>query len=359
MTEVVEEEDGEWIRFLGGNSVSGIKKYRGLNSSDGGNIGDRVKIAGGVIGSGDEIGTDISKITRKPSKTGKHGHGKWKSTREPKIQSQSQRKSTSVNYSSSKWSCFNEDEIAFLADPGLPDIQTLRHHDGSHGQSLMEWASALMRLLKNEPLHSYHWARWGFEHKRVTKLVDENEHLKQTYKQLYDSIKPKRVQSKEQCDALSKQNLKKQDNSDYVCINRDDCMSSDNLCISNSMNDVKFRAKPKKNKSKKHIWKPTGKVFTQIGYIWKPTGRTFTIVRNACPLTRITTTNEVPSRKPIVLDSESPKPVVKLERIKRTKRSKTSQQPTRNGRVKKKSEETAKDQSRISRYSKKGSQKPK
>ncbi|GJV25607.1 hypothetical protein Tco_1378302 [Tanacetum coccineum] len=54
---VVEEEDGEQIRFLGGNSFSGIKKYRGLNSSDGGNIGDRVKIAGGVIGSGDEIGT--------------------------------------------------------------------------------------------------------------------------------------------------------------------------------------------------------------------------------------------------------------------------------------------------------------
>ncbi|GJZ47961.1 hypothetical protein Tco_0601793 [Tanacetum coccineum] len=27
---------------------------------------------------------EISKITRKPSKTGKHGHGKWKSTREAK-----------------------------------------------------------------------------------------------------------------------------------------------------------------------------------------------------------------------------------------------------------------------------------
>ncbi|GJR27619.1 putative ribonuclease H-like domain-containing protein [Tanacetum coccineum] len=83
------------------------------------------------------------------------------------------------------------------------------------------------------------------------------------------------------------QNLKKQDNSDYVCIHRDDCMPSDNLCVSNSVNVVKSRAKPKKNKSKKDIWKPTGKVFTQIGYIWRP-------------------------RKPIVLDSESPKPVVKL-----------------------------------------------
>nr|GFA17659.1 hypothetical protein [Tanacetum cinerariifolium] len=40
---------------------------------------------------------------------------------------------------------------------------------------------------------------------RVTKLVAENEHLKQTYKQLYDSIKSSCVQSKEQCDDLIKQ----------------------------------------------------------------------------------------------------------------------------------------------------------
>ncbi|GKG09706.1 hypothetical protein Tco_0338452, partial [Tanacetum coccineum] len=50
---------------------------------------------------------------------------------------------------------------------------------------------------------------------RVTKLVGENEHLKQTYKQLYDSIKPKRVQSKEQYDALIKQvNIKSGEISD-------------------------------------------------------------------------------------------------------------------------------------------------
>ncbi|GKF86397.1 hypothetical protein Tco_0254224, partial [Tanacetum coccineum] len=36
-----------------------IKKYQGLNSNDGGSIGDGVKIAGEVIGSGDEI--DFSK----------------------------------------------------------------------------------------------------------------------------------------------------------------------------------------------------------------------------------------------------------------------------------------------------------
>ncbi|GKC93514.1 hypothetical protein Tco_1158956, partial [Tanacetum coccineum] len=39
---------------------------------------------------------------------------------------------------------------------------------------------------------------------RVTKLLAENEHLKQTYKQLYDSIKPSRVQAKEHAESLEK-----------------------------------------------------------------------------------------------------------------------------------------------------------
>nr|GEY51855.1 retrovirus-related Pol polyprotein from transposon TNT 1-94 [Tanacetum cinerariifolium] len=50
---------------------------------------------------------------------------------------------------------------------------------------------------------------------RVTKLLAENEHLKQTYKQLYDSIKSSRVRSKEQCDDLIRQvNIKSAKNSD-------------------------------------------------------------------------------------------------------------------------------------------------
>nr|GEU65343.1 hypothetical protein [Tanacetum cinerariifolium] len=50
---------------------------------------------------------------------------------------------------------------------------------------------------------------------RVTKLVTKNEHLKHTYKQLYDSIKSSRIRSKEQCDVLIKQvNIKSTKNSD-------------------------------------------------------------------------------------------------------------------------------------------------
>ncbi|GJU25112.1 retrovirus-related pol polyprotein from transposon TNT 1-94 [Tanacetum coccineum] len=53
-------------------------------------------------------------------------------------------------------------------------------------------------------------------------------------------------------------------------------------------------------------------------------GRTFTIVGNACPLTRITTTAEVPLRKPTALESDTPKPVVTLVYSRKPKKSKTN-----------------------------------
>ncbi|GJW89599.1 retrovirus-related pol polyprotein from transposon TNT 1-94 [Tanacetum coccineum] len=56
----------------------------------------------------------------------------------------------------------------------------------------------------------------------------------------------------------------------------------------------------------------------------KPIGRTFTIVGNACPLTRITTTTEVPLRKSSALDNKTPKPVVTLVYSRKPRRSKTS-----------------------------------
>ncbi|GJY36860.1 retrovirus-related pol polyprotein from transposon TNT 1-94 [Tanacetum coccineum] len=53
-----------------------------------------------------------------------------------------------------------------------------------------------------------------FDH-RVSKIIAENEQLKQTYKQLYDSIKPARIKSKEQCEDLINQvNLKSVEISD-------------------------------------------------------------------------------------------------------------------------------------------------
>ncbi|GJV37144.1 hypothetical protein Tco_1409621 [Tanacetum coccineum] len=105
-------------------------------------------------------------------------------------------------------------------------------------------------------------------------------------------------------------------NSELKCVKCNVFMLSANhdLCVLDFINNVNARNKSKsvKKNSKKKVWKPTGKVFTKIGYIWRPTGRTFTIVGNACPLTRITTTTEVPLRKPTALEMKHLGPVVTL-----------------------------------------------
>ncbi|GJZ69948.1 retrovirus-related pol polyprotein from transposon TNT 1-94 [Tanacetum coccineum] len=209
---------------------------------------------------------------------------------------------------------------------------------------------------------------------KVSKLIAENEHLKQTYKQLYDSIKPTQIRSKEQCDALVSQvnqksveisdlnvrvkpstsasgsqpsgNTKKDKiqqtpsstqknkhsklnaNFKLLYVKCNGCMRSNNhdFCVLDFINDVNTRDKSKsiKKTSKRKVWKPTGKVFTNIRYTWRPTSRTFTIIGNACPLTRITTTAEVPLRKPTALESDTPKPVVTLVYSRKPRKSKTN-----------------------------------
>nr|GEV40920.1 retrovirus-related Pol polyprotein from transposon TNT 1-94 [Tanacetum cinerariifolium] len=117
-------------------------------------------------------------------------------------------------------------------------------------------------------------------------------------------------------------------NSELICVKCNGCMLPDNhdLCVLNVINDVNARPKSKsvKKTSKRKVWKPTGKVFTIIGYTWRPTGRTFTIVRNACPLTRITTTAEVPLRNPTDLETDTPNPVVTLVYSSKLSKTKTN-----------------------------------
>ncbi|GKE15105.1 retrovirus-related pol polyprotein from transposon TNT 1-94, partial [Tanacetum coccineum] len=77
-------------------------------------------------------------------------------------------------------------------------------------------------------------------------------------------------------------------------------------------------------KSKRKVWKPTGKVFTKTGYIWRPTGQTFTIVGNACPLTRFTTTTENPHRKLITLEAKIHKHAVTLVYSRKLRKTKST-----------------------------------
>nr|GEW88256.1 hypothetical protein [Tanacetum cinerariifolium] len=117
-------------------------------------------------------------------------------------------------------------------------------------------------------------------------------------------------------------------NSDLQCVTCNGCLFFDNhySCVLEFINNVNAHIKSKSVKKtvKRKIWKPTGKVFTNIGCIWRPTGRTFTIVRNACPLTRITTTTKVPLRKPISLESNPPKPMVTLVYSRKPKESRNN-----------------------------------
>ncbi|GKB03897.1 hypothetical protein Tco_0832040 [Tanacetum coccineum] len=87
-------------------------------------------------------------------------------------------------------------------------------------------------------------------------------------------------------------------NYELLCVKCNGCMLSDNhdLYVLDFINDVNARAKSKSVKK----------------------------IENVCPLTRITTTAEVPLRKPTTLESDTPKPVVTLVYSRKTRKSKTN-----------------------------------
>ncbi|GJT91550.1 retrovirus-related pol polyprotein from transposon TNT 1-94 [Tanacetum coccineum] len=201
---------------------------------------------------------------------------------------------------------------------------------------------------------------------RVSKLIAENEHLKQTYKQLYDSIKPARksfgndssqddlrkLKGKALVDnVVTKHTIdpemlkidvepitpkllnKKIAHSAYIKHTQEEATVLRDLVehvkskypLDHSLESAcSKKSKFVKKSSKRKVWKPTGNVFTNIGYIWRPSGQTVTIVGNACPLTRITTTTEVPLRKPTALENETPKPVVTLVYSRKPRKSQTN-----------------------------------
>nr|GEV72829.1 retrovirus-related Pol polyprotein from transposon TNT 1-94 [Tanacetum cinerariifolium] len=185
---------------------------------------------------------------------------------------------------------------------------------------------------------------------RVTKLIAENEHLKQTYKQLYDSIKSLRVTLPTSASGSQPSGNTKNDKIQQIpssakknklevyprnvrtrLHNKKSVVNTKNIASVqesklNFINSVNARVKSKSAKKplKRKVWTPTGKAFTNIGFKWRPTGRTFTIVGNACALTRIATTAKVPFRKPIPLESNTHQPVVTLVYSRKPKESRNN-----------------------------------
>ncbi|GJS09973.1 retrovirus-related pol polyprotein from transposon TNT 1-94 [Tanacetum coccineum] len=135
---------------------------------------------------------------------------------------------------------------------------------------------------------------------RVTKLIAENEHLKQTYKQLYDSIKPAREKFLGVKPSTSASESQPSGNT-----KKDKIQQTQN---STQMNKVEAHPRKVKSslKNKDHVVAPQEQL------------------RNACPLTRITTTTEAPLRKPVVLNNETSKPTLTLVYSRKPRNSKTN-----------------------------------
>ncbi|GKA08926.1 hypothetical protein Tco_0688257, partial [Tanacetum coccineum] len=110
-------------------------------------------------------------------------------------------------------------------------------------------------------------------------------------------------------------------NSQFVCAICNECLFDANhdKYVLDYVHDVNVLTKSKhikrKNKMRK-VWKPMGKVFTEIGYSWKPTGRILTIIGNRCPLTRITSTKELPLKETTTKPVITPSPELKVYSMK-------------------------------------------
>ncbi|GJW76439.1 hypothetical protein Tco_0138121 [Tanacetum coccineum] len=129
-------------------------------------------------------------------------------------------------------------------------------------------------------------------------LHKENEHLKQTYKELYDSIKKTRVQNKDNSDSLISQiNQKSIENVDLKSQIQEKVQSTKTrnnnkpvvpkshtqkpgrqIAIGQRFSPKKSSAVHEKpNTSRSCLrWKPTGRIFKIAGLRWIPTGKMFT-----------------------------------------------------------------------------------
>nr|GEU55591.1 hypothetical protein [Tanacetum cinerariifolium] len=147
---------------------------------------------------------------------------------------------------------------------------------------------------------------------KVTKLVAKNEHLKQTYKQLYNSIKSSRVRSKEQSLKEQLNKLKgKAVLTEAVSLNPIDPKLL-------KVNVAPLVPKLRKNRTAHtdYIRHTQDEAATLREIIER---RTFTLIGNVCPLTRIATPTIVPPREPIPIVNSTDKPIVTLVYTKKPK----------------------------------------
>ncbi|GJV65181.1 retrovirus-related pol polyprotein from transposon TNT 1-94 [Tanacetum coccineum] len=190
-----------------------------------------------------------------------------------------------------------KDELRKLKGKALVDNNVLNHPSNPElHQVNMEPITP--KLLNKRTAHSTYIKN---SQEEATVLRDLVDHIKANYP-LYPLLESA-YHLVELKGTAPLQHSKLNANFDLKCVKCTGCMLSDNhdLCVLDFINNVNARA-----------------------LLDLPTGRTFTIVGNACPLTRITTTTEVPLRKSSALDNKTPKPVVTLVYSRKPRKSKTS-----------------------------------
>ncbi|GKB05887.1 hypothetical protein Tco_0834082 [Tanacetum coccineum] len=115
------------------------------------------------------------------------------------------------------------------------------------------------------------------------------------------------------CDVDVKHSLSKA-NSKILCATCSKSMFDGvhDKCLIDLVQNRNKRTNSAKKHKKQNVRKPTGHVFTKVGFKWKPTGRTFTIVGNSCPLTRFTSTSVVHPKQTTSHSDEIQKPEIKV-----------------------------------------------
>nr|GEV78921.1 hypothetical protein [Tanacetum cinerariifolium] len=103
----------------------------------------------------------------------------------------------------------HEEELAFLADPGILKVALMANlsHYGSDTLAEVHNLDNVNNDMTNQGVQNSVNSSYPTPSNSPTKVEVPKELPKvgMTYKQLYDSIKPTRVRSKEQCDALINQ----------------------------------------------------------------------------------------------------------------------------------------------------------
>ncbi|GJX87858.1 retrovirus-related pol polyprotein from transposon TNT 1-94 [Tanacetum coccineum] len=188
------------------------------------------------------------------------------------------------------------DELRKIKGKGLAD-NVVTKHTIAPKMLKIDVETLNPRLLSNRSAHFDYLKNTQEEATILREIVELGKSQHSLNNSLDSALRPSTSASGSQPSGNTKNDTIQRPSSSTLKNKCNGCMLSDNhdLCVLDFINDVNARNKSKSVKK-----------------------------RNACPLTTITTTAEVPLRKPTGLDSDTPKHVVTLVYSRKPKKSKTN-----------------------------------